>query len=73
VECLGWIPVFQRSILPLPSALVTYHNTTRRHNPEDLDLNHHRRENLKTCVSLLHCQPFIYVVIGFLVFSRCAV
>jgi hypothetical protein len=28
--------------------LVSYHNTTRRHNPEDLDLNLHRRENLKS-------------------------
>jgi len=27
--------------------LVSYHNTTRRHNPEDLDLNSHRLENLK--------------------------
>jgi len=27
--------------------LVSYHNTTRRHNPEDLDLKH-RRESLKT-------------------------
>jgi hypothetical protein len=26
---------------------VSYHNTTRRHNPEDLDLSLHRRENLK--------------------------
>jgi hypothetical protein len=25
-----------------------YHNTTRRHNPEDIDLKHHRRENLKS-------------------------
>jgi hypothetical protein len=28
--------------------LVSYHITTRRHNPEDLDLKHHRRESLKT-------------------------
>jgi hypothetical protein len=28
--------------------LVSYHNTTRRHNPGDLDLKHNRRENLKT-------------------------
>jgi len=28
--------------------LVSYHNTTRRHNPEELDLNLHRRENLKS-------------------------
>jgi len=27
--------------------VVSYHNTIRRHNPEDLDLKHHRHENLK--------------------------
>jgi hypothetical protein len=27
--------------------LVTYHITTRRHNPEDYDLNPHCRENVK--------------------------
>jgi CRISPR/Cas system type I-B associated protein Csh2 (Cas7 group RAMP superfamily) len=27
--------------------LVSNHNTTRRHNPEDLDSNLHRRENPK--------------------------
>jgi hypothetical protein len=27
---------------------LSYHNTTRRHSPEDLDLKHHRRENLKS-------------------------
>jgi hypothetical protein len=27
--------------------VVPYHNITRRHNPEDLDLIQHRRENLK--------------------------
>jgi len=27
---------------------VSYQNTTRRHNPKDLDLNIHRHENLKT-------------------------
>jgi hypothetical protein len=26
--------------------LVSHHNTTWRHNPEDLDLSIHRRENL---------------------------
>jgi len=26
--------------------LVPYHNTIRCHNPEELDLNLHRRENL---------------------------
>jgi len=28
---------------------VSYHNATRRHNPEDLDLKHHRLKSLKTC------------------------
>jgi hypothetical protein len=28
--------------------LVSYHNTTRRHNPDDLELNPHRRETLKS-------------------------
>jgi uncharacterized sporulation protein YeaH/YhbH (DUF444 family) len=28
--------------------LLSYHNTTRRYEPEDLDLNHLRRENLKS-------------------------
>jgi hypothetical protein len=27
--------------------LLSYHNTTRRHNPENLDLNIHRRESVK--------------------------
>jgi hypothetical protein len=27
--------------------LVSYHNTARRQNPEDLDLKHHGRESLK--------------------------
>jgi len=30
--------------------LVSYRNTARRHNPEDLDLNLHRRENLKSLI-----------------------
>jgi hypothetical protein len=28
--------------------LVSCHNSARRHNPEDLDLNIHSRENLKS-------------------------
>jgi hypothetical protein len=33
---------------------VPYRNTaTRRHNPKDLDLKHHRRESLKTCLFLI--------------------
>jgi hypothetical protein len=29
--------------------LVSYHNTARRHNPEDLEMNLQRRESFKTC------------------------
>jgi hypothetical protein len=29
-------------------SLRSYHNTTQRHKPEDLDLEYHRRESLKT-------------------------
>jgi hypothetical protein len=32
--------------------LVSYHNTARRHEPEDLDLKHHCRENLKSLLSM---------------------
>jgi hypothetical protein len=28
--------------------LLSYHNTTQRHNPEDFDLKHHRRESFRT-------------------------
>jgi hypothetical protein len=34
----------------MEAAQSTYHNTTRRLNPEVLDLKHHRRENLKTSI-----------------------
>jgi len=37
--------------------LASYHNTTRRHNTEDQDLNVHRRENLKFRKTLLLLQP----------------
>jgi len=30
-----------------PETLVSYHDTTWRHNPEDLDLKYHRRKSLK--------------------------
>jgi len=32
--------------------LVSYHTTTQRLNPEDLDMNHHRRENLKARIKI---------------------
>jgi hypothetical protein len=32
--------------------LVSYCNTTRRHNPEDLDLDYHHRGNHKSCTPL---------------------
>jgi len=34
----------------LSETSVYYHNTTFRHNPEDIDLRHHQREILKTRV-----------------------
>jgi len=41
--------------------LVSYHNNTiQRYNPEDLDLNHHRRESLKT--SIRTYVPKIYLI-----------
>jgi hypothetical protein len=51
---LGSVAVWGASILTLKTeapqtseTLVSYNNTTRRHNPEDLDVKHHRRESLK--------------------------
>jgi hypothetical protein len=35
--------------------LVSYHNTTRRHNPEDFDLKHHSRESFKIRKSFIIC------------------
>jgi hypothetical protein len=32
--------------------LVSYHNTTRRHNPRDLDLKHYYRESLKARIRI---------------------
>jgi hypothetical protein len=35
--------------------LVSYHNTTWRHNPEDLEMKYHRRKSLKTRSNVLDC------------------
>jgi hypothetical protein len=63
VSCCRRLSVFQETLLPLTSSiftspwrwrhprssetLISYSNATRYHNPEDLGLNLHRRENLK--------------------------
>jgi hypothetical protein len=40
---------------PRPSeTLVSYYNTTRRHNPEDRDLDLHHREYLKCLIENFH-------------------
>jgi len=49
--------------------LVSYRNTKRRHNSEELDLNFHRRENLKCHIKyrrrfafLRRCKPRIFKI-----------
>jgi len=42
--------------------LVSYHNTTRRHNPEDLDLKHQRRESLRTGMRTICLAIFVHTV-----------
>jgi len=34
--------------MDISETMVYYHNTTLRHNPEDLDLNLHRHKTLET-------------------------
>jgi hypothetical protein len=34
--------------------LVNFYQTTRHYNPEDSHLRNHRRENLKSCLDILH-------------------
>jgi len=48
VQYSDWIPTFQRMEAEWYSeTLVYYHITTQRHNTDDLNFKHHRRENLK--------------------------
>jgi len=48
MQCCGMIPTFQRSKLPPSETLLSQHNTTRRHNPEDQD----HYGSLKTIISV---------------------
>jgi hypothetical protein len=80
VQYCGRIPTFWEPVLPLSSewtceTLVSCHNTARRHNPEDLDLNF----SLFVCFLLslnflfLSFCSFIYFLwyfIGFLRYSN---
>jgi sterol desaturase/sphingolipid hydroxylase (fatty acid hydroxylase superfamily) len=47
--------------------VVSYNNTTRRHNPQDLELNHHRRESLKALTKkkfvLVQLPVFRFIII----------
>jgi hypothetical protein len=44
--------------------LVSYHNTKRRHSPENLDLKHHRHESLKICIISRNFKPKIHLSPG---------
>jgi hypothetical protein len=52
-EVAFWVVTVRNVVVVIETARysetsVSYHNTTRRHNPEDGDLHLHRRENLKS-------------------------
>jgi len=41
-----WVMTSKMEAALSSGKLVSYHNTTQRHNPKDLDLNLHRRESV---------------------------
>jgi len=43
-------------------ALVSYHDTIQCHNPEDLDLNLHCHENIKSCPYNFYLKYFFNAV-----------
>jgi hypothetical protein len=45
--CYGRILLLKMEAAWTSETLISHHKTTRRHNPEELDLNLHLRENLK--------------------------
>jgi hypothetical protein len=52
--------------------LVSCHNTTQRHNPEDVDLTRHRRESLKTRKVRIY---FLHVLVSYflIIYFRCKI
>jgi hypothetical protein len=49
--------------------LLTYYNTTRRHNSEDLDLKHHSRDSLKTRMRFISVLGFSLGQLGHTTFK----